>query len=132
MADEPRWVSAEAVVALNREIVAASGKAHAVVNSPGLQAAVQRPWNTWVYFMDRDFAMLAAALMAAVYSARPFAAGNRLTAYRAAVAFLDANGFQVDLGDNRRALEQVFAFFDGRLSQRAVVEWFRMWMEPRY
>jgi prophage maintenance system killer protein len=132
MADEPRWVSAEAVVALNREIVAASGTAHAVVNSPGLQAAVQRPWNTWVYFMDRDFAVLAAALMAAVYSARPFAAGNRVTAYRAAVAFLDANGFQVDLGDNRRALEQVFAFFDGRLSQRAVVEWFRMWMEPRY
>jgi prophage maintenance system killer protein len=131
MADEPRWVSAEAVVALNREIVAASGKAHAVVNSPGLQAAVQRPWNTWVYFMDRDFAVLAAALMAAVYSARPFAAGNRRTAYRAAVALLDANGFQLDLGDNRRALEQLFAFFDGRLSQRAVVEWFRMWMEPR-
>lgn len=129
MADEPRWVSAEAVVALNREIVIASGEDHAVINLPGLQVGVQRPWNTWVYFMDRDYAVLAAALMAAIFSARAFAAGNKRTAYRAAVAFLEANGFAVALGGNRRALEQLCEFFDGRLSQRGLVDWFRMWME---
>ncbi|GEM_PF-3039954 len=128
MADEPRWLSVEAVVALNREIAAESGEPHELRDRAALQIAVRRPWNIWVYFMDQDYAVLAVALMAAIFSARAFATGNKRTAYRAAVTFLEANGFEVALGDNRYALDGVFEFFNGRLSQTGVVEWFRMWM----
>ena len=131
MAGEPRWVPVEAVVALNREEVAKTGEKHELLDRAALEIAVRRPWNVWVYFMDRDFATLAMSLLVALAGAKAFAAGNERTAYRAAVALLEANGFSVDLGANReRAEERLFDYFPGRLSQAGVAEWFKTWMSP--
>ena len=82
MPNEPRWVSVEAVVALNRVEVAQTGEQHQLVNRAALEIAVKRPWNVWVYFMDQDFATLAMSLLVAIAGAKPFAAGNERTAYR--------------------------------------------------
>jgi prophage maintenance system killer protein len=131
VAGEPRWVSADAVVTLNREEVEKTGEPHRLVDRGALDIAVKRPWNVWVYFMDQDFATLAMTLLVALAGAKAFAAGNERTAYRAAVAFLDANGIAVELGANRaRAEEQLFDYFAGRLSQAGVREWFQSWMSP--
>jgi len=132
MADEPQWLPLDAVIDLNRDEVKKSGEPFALIDRAALQIAVSRPWNVWVYFMDQDYATLAAALMAAIVGARAFAAGNEPTAYRAAIAFLEANGYAVELGANRQhATARVFEYFSGRLSQAGVVEWFRMWMSRR-
>ena len=129
MASEPRWVSLDAVVALNREEVEKTGEPHRLLDRAALEIAVKRPWNVWVYFMDRDFATLATALLVAIAGARAFAAGNERTAYRAAVALLEANGIALDLGGNRaRAEERLFEYFRGRLSQAGVADWFKTWM----
>jgi prophage maintenance system killer protein len=129
VAGEPRWVSVDAVVAFNREEVAKTGEPHQLLDRVTLAVAVKRPWNVWVYFMDQDYATLAMALLVAIAGAKAFAAGNERTAYRAAVALLEANGIAVDLGANRqRAEEQLFAYFRGRLSQAGVAEWFKTWM----
>ena len=81
--------------------------------------------------MDQDYATLAMSLLVAVAGAKAFTAGNERTAYRAAVALLEGNGFTVDLGANReRAEERLFEYFRGRLSQAGVVAWFRGWMTP--
>jgi prophage maintenance system killer protein len=130
VAGEPVWLSLDAVVALNRNEVAKTGEPHALVDRAALEIAVKRPWNVWVYFMDQDYATLAMSLLVAIAGARAFAAGNEATAYSAAVALLEANGFAVDLGGNRRAEEQLYEYFRGRLSQTGVREWFRMWMTP--
>lgn len=130
MTGEPRWVSFEAVVALNREIVAKTGEPHALRDGAALQTAIRRPWNIWAYFMDRDHAVLAAALMAAIYGARAFAAGNKRTALAAASAFLEANAYRGAFAGNPRALDRAFEFFAGRVSQAGLVEWLRLWMEP--
>jgi prophage maintenance system killer protein len=131
LASEPNWVSVETVVALNRREVEKAGEPHRLVDRAALEIAVRRPWNVWVYFMDRDFATLATALLVAVAGAKAFAAGNERTAYRAAVALLEANGIAVDLGGNReRAEEQLFEYFRGRLSQTGVAAWFKTWMSP--
>jgi prophage maintenance system killer protein len=131
LAGEPRWVSVETVVALNREEVEKAGEPHQLLDRAALEIAVKRPWNVWVYFMDRDFATLATALLVAIAGARAFAAGNERTAYRAALALLDANGIAVDLGANReRAEENLFEYFRGRLSQAGVAGWFNTWMGP--
>jgi prophage maintenance system killer protein len=128
---EPRWVSVEAVVALNREEVAKAGEPHALVDRAALAIAVRRPWNVWVYFMDQDYATLAMSLLVAIAGAKAFAAANERTAYRAAVALLEGNGFTVDLGASRaRAEEQLFEYFRGRLSQAGVAAWFKDWMSP--
>jgi death-on-curing family protein len=131
LAGEPRWVSVETVVALNREEVETTGEPHRLLDRAALEIAVKRPWNVWVYFMDRDFATLATALLVAIAGAKAFAAGNKRTAYRAALALLAANGIAVDLSGNReRAEEQLFEYFHGRLSQAGVAGWFKMWMTP--
>jgi prophage maintenance system killer protein len=127
---EPRWVSVETVVALNREEVAKTGEPHELLDRAALEIAVKRPWNVWVYFMDQDYATLAMSLLVAIAGAKAFAAGNERTAYRAAIVLLEGNGFTVDLGANRaRAEEQLFEYFKGRLSQAGVVAWFKDWMD---
>jgi len=132
VAGEPRWVTVEAVVALNREEVAKTGEPHQLLGRAALDIAVRRPWNVWVYFMDQDFATLATALLVALAGAKAFAAGNERTAYRAAVALLEANGIALDLGASReRAEERLFEYFCGRLSQAGVAAWFKMWMGPQ-
>jgi len=128
---EPRWVSVETVVALNRDEVGETGEPHQLVNGAALEVAVKRPWNVWVYFMDQDYATLAMSLLVAIAGARPFAAGNERTAYRAAAMLLETNGLILDLGANRRrAEERLFDYFQGRLSQSGVADWFRTWMTP--
>ena len=131
MPAEPHWVSLDTVIGLNREEVAKTGEPHQLLGRSALETAVRRPWNVWAYFMDGDYATLAMSLLVAIAGAKAFAAANERTAYRAAVALLEANGIAVELGANRRrAEEQLFAYFSGRLSQVGVCEWFRTWMAP--
>jgi prophage maintenance system killer protein len=129
--NEPRWVSVEAVIALNRAEVAKTGERHRLIDRAALEIAVKRPWNVWVYFMDQDYATLAMSLLVAIAGAKPFAAGNERTAYRAATALIENNGLIIDLHAHRpRAEERLFDYFQGRLSQSGVADWFRTWMTP--
>jgi prophage maintenance system killer protein len=81
--------------------------------------------------MDRDIAVLAARLYTGLATARGFAAGNKRTAFRAAVRFIEQNGHSFDLPEQRHPIERLLGYFDGRLGQNGVVEWFRLWMIPR-
>ena len=128
---EPRWVPIEAVIAFNREAVEQSGEMHELRDKKALQNALAHPWNVWVYFMDRDIAMLAARLYTGIANARAFAAGNRRTALRAAVAFVEANGYEFTMPRQRHPIDRLLGYFDGKLGQSGVVEWFRMWTTPR-
>jgi len=128
---EPRWVAIEAVVAFNRDEVPKTGEEHALRDPAALERALAHPWNVWAYFMDRDIATLAARLYTSIATAHAFAAGNKRTAFRAAVAFIEANGCVFDMPPQRHAVERLLGYFDGRLGQSGVVEWFRMWMTPR-
>ena len=125
---EPNWVQLNTVVAINREEVAQSGEAHELRDLAGLQRALAHPWNVWVYFMDRDIAVLAARLYTSVADAKAFAAGNKRTAFRAAAAFIEANGCALDLPPQRHPIDRLLGYFDGRLGQAGVVEWFRLWI----
>ena len=128
---EPKWLTLDAVLAMNREEVAKSGELHELRDPAALQRALAHPWNVWVYFMDRDIAVLAARLYTAVATGRAFAAGNKRTAFRAAIAFVEANGYVFDMPPQRQPIEHLLGYFDGKLGQTGVVEWFRWWMTPR-
>lgn len=131
-ANEPRWIPLETVVAYNSEEVGNSGEPHELRDRSALRRALAHPWNVWVYFMDRDIAVLAARLYTSLADAHAFAAGNKRTALRAATEFVEANGYALDLPpDPRPAIERLLGYFDGRLGQSGVVEWFRFWMTPR-
>ncbi len=128
---EPLWVPIEALIAFNADEVAETGELHEVRDRAALQRALAHPWNVWVYFMDRDIAVLAARLYTSLADAHAFAEGNKRTAFRAAVAFVEANGYSFDMPQQRHAIERLLGYFDGKLGQSGVVEWFRFWMTPR-
>jgi len=131
VAIEPRWVPVEAVIAFNRETVEQSGEPHRLRDLQALHSALAHPWNVWVYFMDRDIAVLAARLYTGLATARAFAAGNKRTAFHAAVAFIETNGYDFAMPPQPHPIDRLLGYFDGRLGQSGVVEWFRMWMTPR-
>ena len=80
-------------------------------------------------FIARLF--LAARLYTGLGDAHAFTAGNKRTAFRAAVAFIEANGFDFDLPPQPHPIGRLLGYFDGKLGQSGVVEWFRLWMTPR-
>src|SRR4051794_8100184 len=129
--DAPIWVPLDAVVAYNKEEVEKTGGPHELRDRAALQRALAHPWNVWVYFMDRDIAVLAARLYTSLADAHAFAAGNKRTAFRTAIAFIEANGYLLDLPRQPHAIDRLLGYFDGRLGQAGVVEWFRLWMTPR-
>ena len=131
MSLEPCWVPIEAVVALNRDEVARTGEEHVLRDRAALERALAHPWNVWVYFMDRDIGTLAARLYTSIADAHAFAAGNKRTAFRAAIAFIEANGYAFDMPAQRHPVDRLLGYFDGKLGQSGVVEWFRLWMTPR-
>jgi death on curing protein len=130
-ATEPNWLPFGAVVAFNREAVERSGEPHELRDLAALQRALAHPWNIWVYFMDRDIAVLSGRLYTSLADARAFVAGNKRTAFRAAAAFLEANGYTLDLPPQRHPIDRLLGYSDGRLGQSGVVEWFRLWMTRR-
>jgi death on curing protein len=130
-ANEPIWIAIDDVVAYNREEVEKSGEPHELLDRPALQRALAHPWNVWVYFMDRDVAVLAARLYTSLAGAHGFAEGNKRTAFRTATAFVEANGYSFDMPQQRHAIERLLGYFDGKLGQSGVVEWFRFWMTTR-
>ncbi len=128
---EPLWVPIEALIAFNADEVAETGELHEVRDHAALQRALAHPWNVWVYFMDRDIAVLAARLYTSLADAHAFTEGNKRTAFRAAVTFVEANGYSFDMPPRQRhAIERLLGYFDGKLGQSGVVEWFRFWMTP--
>jgi death-on-curing protein len=127
---EPRWVPIETVVAFNTEEVARTGEPHELRDPVALRRALAHPWNVWVYFMDHDVAVLASRLYTSLADAHAFAAGNKRTAFRAATAFIEANGYCLDMPQQPHAVERLLGYFEGRLGQSGVVEWFRFWMSP--
>lgn len=130
MATEPQWVPIEAVIAFNKAAVAQSGEPHELRDKKALQNALAHPWNVWVYFMDRDIAVLAARLYTSLAHARAFAEGNKRTAFRAAVEFVETNGYDFAMPEQPHPIDRLLGHFDGTLGQSGVVEWFRMWITP--
>ena len=128
---EPNWLTVETVVEFNREIVAAGGEPHELRDLAALEAAIRHAWNVWVYFMDRDIAVLAARLYTSLAHARAFAEGNKRTAFRAAVEFVETNGYDFTMPEQPHPIRRLLGYFDGKLGQSGVIEWFRLWMTPR-
>jgi death-on-curing protein len=111
--DEPVWVPAEEIIATNRDVVAATGEHHVLWDAGKLESALQRPVNRWLYDGEDDAVVLAVSLMLAIARSHAFEQGNKRTGFLAALFFLTANGFQVDIRGDDRA-------FLGRLIDAAV------------
>ncbi len=81
------------MIQLNAEAVRRTGEPYGLRDEGLLGSAVAAPVNHFFYEGEEDVTVLAAVLIAAIARNHPFRQGNKRTAFAAALAFLDVNGF---------------------------------------
>jgi death on curing protein len=118
--NEPRWLSIEAVVEINRAVVAITGEPH-LLRDPGLlESALARPRN-FFGFGEEDIVVLAVLLMAGIARAHAFTQGNKRTCFVAMVQFLKSNGYNLEIVDARPWAEEIIALVERRVSEEDFV-----------
>ena len=110
----------EAVVEINRAVVAITGEPHLLRDQGLLESALARPRN-FFGFGEEDIAVLAVSLTAGIARAHAFAQGNKRTCFVAMVQFLKINGYDLAIEDSRPWADQIIALVEHRSSEEDFV-----------
>ena len=102
MRKPPRWVSKQAVLAIQGRLLAEHGGAPGLLDEGLLDAALASPKNHFAY-ERADILRLAAAYAYALTQNHPFADGNKRVALTVAGVFLELNGFRLDASEQDAA-----------------------------
>ncbi len=124
MANEPDWLTAEHLEQLNFRIVAASGEPFGILKPHELASSPTRPRQLFHYEGVEDLAELAVRLMMAVVTAHPFEQGNKRTGFAAAVLFLEANGWLLDIPDFEDIADEIIEAAEDDTLEADLVELF--------
>jgi death on curing protein len=114
--NEPRWLSVETVIDINRRLVTITGENHFLRDSGLLESATARPQNAFAYD-EEDLLVLGVRLMAGIVQSHAFEQGNKRTGFVAMVQFLTVNGYDVTIDDTRPWADEVISFVEHRLSE---------------
>ena len=126
MGTEPAWLSAEQIEELNAAIVKASGEPFGVLKPHELASAPNRPRQLYHYDNVEDVAALSVRLMMGVVRAHPFQQGNKRTGFAAAVIFLEANGWLLDIPDYDDIADDIIAAAEDQSLDEDLTEIFRL------
>lgn len=125
MPNEPRWITSGEVVRANANIVATTGEPHQLDKPDLLESACARPCNRWAYDGEDDVVALACSLLFGVAQNHPFMQGNKRTGYVAAIAFLAANGYRVDVPDVRPVADAIIEVVEHKAREFDFADAFR-------
>lgn len=119
MRSEPRWISADELIAINQVIVADTGEPHLLRDRTLLESAANAPANHWSYGGVDALAQLASTLLFAIARNHPFAQGNKRTGYAAMDALLRANGCELRAPDTEALAQAVVDVIVGDLDEQS-------------
>jgi death-on-curing protein len=123
-----KWVGAASALAAHREQLAIYGGGDGIRDAGLLESALARPQNLAAYG-EPDAAALAAAYAFGIARNKPFVDGNKRVALMVCEAFLNKNGFGLDV----RNAELVPIFLDvaaGQISENELAVWIRERIAP--
>lgn len=121
--EEPLWITSATLHVLHDQQVTIFGGHHGVVDDNVIESTLARPIHKW-HHEQMDIAGLAAAYLCGFAQKQEFIDGNKRTALVAALVFLEANGYEVDVpADELYALTLMVAHAELHESQIAL--WFR-------
>jgi death-on-curing protein len=124
-----RWVREDVAFAIHDRQLAEHGGPEAVRDPAALESALARPRNLAAYERP-DAAALAAAYAYGLARNRPFADGNKRTAWVVARVFLAINGHRLEI-DPPDAVRTIEALAAGTLSETELATWFRQRLGKR-
>jgi len=112
----------EAVVEINRVVVAITGEPHLLRDQGLPESALARPRNFFGFgFGAEDIVILAVSLMAGIARAHAFTQGNKRTCFIAMVQFLKVNGYHLAIEDSRPWADEIIALVEHRASEEDFV-----------
>jgi death-on-curing protein len=120
---EPTWLSKELVLAVHERSLAEHGGAEGLRDEGLLESALNRPINLFHYEKPTLFT-LAAAYAFALSKNHPFIDGNKRTAFVAAAAFLDTNGYELTATEIDATIEML-ALAAGDRSEQQFSAWLK-------
>ncbi|MEO0367207.1 MAG: type II toxin-antitoxin system death-on-curing family toxin [Pseudomonadota bacterium] len=120
---EPKWVSAEVVLALHSILLAEHGGAEGIRDNTLLESALNRPKQKFVYNNDASLFALAAAYSFGLVRNHPFVDGNKRTAFTVGVLFLELNGQKL-IASEPEATIRFNNLADGTLNEDDLSSWF--------
>ncbi|MDB5356812.1 MAG: Death-on-curing family protein [Phycisphaerales bacterium] len=90
-----------------------------------LESALAQPMQAFGgHFLHEDLAAMAAAYLYHIVSNHPFLDGNKRTGTDAAIVFLEMNGVELPV-ENERLIELVLGVAQGTTSKEQVAQFFR-------
>ena len=117
------WVPLEAVLAIHDEQISEHGGIGGVRDLTMVDSALARPRNLVVYGKP-DAAALSAAYAFGLCNNHGFLDGNKRTAYVVADAFLDLNGYAMEVSDDE-VVNTMLAVASGVMLEDQLANWFR-------
>lgn len=122
------WVPLDAVLAIHDEQISEHGGKGGVRDPAVVDSALARPRNLVAYGKP-DAAPLAAAYAFGLCNNHGFLDGNKRTAYVVAEAFLDLNGYTMEVSDDA-IVNTMLAVASGVMLEKQLAEWFRSVIRP--
>lgn len=129
MPSEPAWLEPAEIIALNREIVAATGEPHLLRDRGLLESALGSPRNHWAHGED-DAVSLATRLLFSLARNHAFEQGNKRTAFEATLIFLQNNGYRFEGPDDPSLALAMVAVIAHQLTEQAFEDMIRPFVTP--
>ena len=117
-----RWLTANAVAAIQEELISRYGGVHGLRAAGLLESAVARPQHLAAYRRNLAVPALAAAYGWGLLRNHPFVDGNKRIALAAMVVFLDLNGWELTCSQAEETAT-VLRAAAGEMSENAWGKW---------
>lgn len=101
MPAEPRWLELDELLQINREQIELFGGEHGILDIGLIDSALNAPRNTFLYAEEDDLLVLAVQLGVGIARNHGFVDGNKRTGVVAMIAFLNANGYDLQMRNDR-------------------------------
>ena len=119
---EPLWLTANMVLAMHAEAIAAYGGSAGLRDASLLESAVAKPHNVFAYGDEPSLFDLAASLCAGIVTNHPFVDGNKRAGYIAAHTFLELNGYKFEPIE-ADIVTMIVALAAGEIDETAIAAW---------
>ena len=118
---EPAWLLRAVVEAVHHDQIIEHGGLPGLRDEPGLEAALARPRNKWLY-EGAAMPTLVAAYGFGIARSHPFNDGNKRAAFLAMAVFAERNGWSIEASDPE-IVATILSLADGSLAEADLEKW---------
>jgi death-on-curing protein len=120
-AKEPVWLVRAVLEAVHHDQIVEHGGLPGLRDESGLEAALARPRNKWLYEAV-EMPALVAAYGFGIARSHPFNDGNKRTAFLAMAVFAERNGYSI-AAEDPEIVETILSLADGTLPEASLEKW---------